>query len=57
MSEKVYIEFDDTYGGSFSKPSKFQRIVTKLLATIIPKANPDFEHLLDSIFPLTNHHK
>ena len=53
MNEKVYIEFEHPKGKTFPEPSRFQRMientVSKILTIIIPKGNPDFEHMIQDV--------
>ena len=53
MDEKVYIKFNDPKGEPSTPPGRLKRTienpVVKILTTIIPKANPDFEHLLHKV--------
>ncbi|MBC6993506.1 hypothetical protein QWY85_16235 [Neolewinella lacunae] len=53
MNDKVYIKIDAPKGKPSPPPERLKRTmenaVVKILTTIIPKANPDFEHLLDKV--------
>jgi hypothetical protein len=54
MENKVYIRFDDPKS-DIELPSEslftkaIKNVIVKILTTIIPKANPDFEDLLDNV--------
>ncbi len=54
MSQKIYLKFiDPTINlGTLPKGPKgiFGKIVIKILTTILPKANPDYEHLIDDVY-------
>ena len=54
MDDKIYIKFADPKpenpqppDGPVKKAVKYA--IIKILTTIIPKANPDFDHLLDTV--------
>lgn len=53
MNGKVYIKFEQPKGKSFPEPSKFQKAIenftAKILTTILPKGNPDFEDLIQEV--------
>jgi hypothetical protein len=53
MDDKVYIKFNDPKGEPSPQQGRLKRTIenaaVKILTTIIPKANPDFEHLLDKV--------
>ncbi len=49
MSEFNYIKFKDPKSEPVSQPSRVKKTVVKILSTIIPKANPDFDKLIDQV--------
>lgn len=53
MNDKLYIKFDNPKKESSPQTERLKKrvenIVTKVVSTIIPKANPDFEHLIEKV--------
>jgi hypothetical protein len=44
-----YIKFKDPKSESVSEPSRFEKAIFKILSTILPNANPDFENLIEQV--------
>lgn len=54
MEDKIYIRFNNPIPGNSAAPDgpvkkAIKNNIVKTLTTIIPRANPDFEHLLDQV--------
>ena len=49
MNRFKYIKFKDSKSESVAESSRFENAVVKILSTILPKANPDFDKLIDQV--------
>ena len=49
MNEFKYIKFKAPKSEPVSEPSRVEKVVVKILSTILPKANPDFDKLIDQV--------
>ncbi|MEO2070308.1 MAG: hypothetical protein ABGW99_03110 [Zunongwangia sp.] len=49
MDQFSYIKFKDPRSEPVSQSSRFEKAVVKILSTIFPKANPNFETLIKKV--------
>ena len=49
MDEFNYIKFKYPKSEPVAESSRFENAVVKILSTILPKANPDFDKLIDKV--------
>jgi len=49
MNEFNYIKFKVPKSEPVAESSQFENVVVKILSTILPKANPDFDKLIDQV--------
>jgi hypothetical protein len=49
MNEFSYIKFKDPKSEPIAESSRFENAVVKILSTILPNANPDFDKLIDQV--------